>query len=44
MSWWGAHQMNPETHAVDRSIADRAADRYNASLGGSAGVSFDRQF
>ncbi|MBA3540363.1 MAG: hypothetical protein H0T79_12175 [Deltaproteobacteria bacterium] len=38
MSFWGARQMNPETHAVDRSVADRAALQYNAQLGQSAGV------
>ncbi len=44
MSWWGARQMNPETHAVDRSVADRAANLYNASLGATGGVSLNKTF
>jgi hypothetical protein len=42
MTYWGAHQLNPETHAVDRSIADRAARQYNQQLGG--GVSLNKSF
>lgn len=42
MTYWGAHQLNPETHAVDRSVADRAARQYNGQLGG--GVSLNRNF
>lgn len=33
MAYWGSRQMDPETHAVDRSIAERAAHQYNAQLG-----------
>lgn len=44
MSWWGANQMNPETHAVDRSVADRAANQYNNSLGTTGGLSFNKKF
>lgn len=41
MSFWGAKQMDPEHHAVDRSIAERAARNYNQQLVGvSAGSSF----
>lgn len=41
MSYWGAQQQNPEHHAVDRSIAERAARTYNQQLVGvSAGTSF----
>ena len=42
MTYWGAHQLNPETHAVDRSIADRAAMQYNQRLGG--GLSLNKHF
>jgi len=42
MAFWGAHQLNPETHAVDRSVADRAANQYNQ--GRTGGVSFAKQF
>ncbi len=44
MTYWGAHQLNPETHAVDRSIADRAAIQYNQQLGHVGGVSLNKQF
>lgn len=41
MSFWGAKQMDPEHHAVDRSVAERAARNYNQQLVGvSAGTSF----
>ena len=43
MSYWGAKQMDPEQHAVDRSIAERAARQYNERLGtvgASVGTSF----
>lgn len=41
MMYWGAKQMSPDTHAVDRSIAERAARGYNQQLVGvSAGTSF----
>jgi hypothetical protein len=41
MSYWGAKQMNPEQHAVDRSIAERAARNYNQQL---VGVSATKSF
>ena len=44
MAFWGAHQLNPETHAVDRSVADRAARQYNQNLGQIGGVSVNKQF
>ena len=44
MTYWGAHQMNPETHAVDRSIAERAAQGYNSQLGKTVGVNVGRSF
>jgi len=44
MTYWGAHQLNPETHAVDRTIADRAAIQYNQNLGHVGGVSLNKQF
>jgi len=44
MSMWGARQMNPETHAVDRSVADRAATQYNQGLGQAVGVNVSRKF
>jgi hypothetical protein len=42
MSYWGARQMSPEHHAVDRSIAERAARQYNQQLG--TGVSATKSF
>lgn len=45
LAYWGARQMNPEHHAVDRSIAERAARGYNQRLGGEAqGVSIGKSF
>ena len=44
MTYWGAHQLNPETHAVDRSVADRAARQYNQQLGAGGGVSLNKDF
>jgi hypothetical protein len=44
MTYWGAHQLNPETHAVDRSVADRAAIQYNQQVGHAGGVSLNKQF
>ena len=44
MTYWGAHQMNPETHAVDRSIAERAAIQYNQNLGRVGGISLNKNF
>jgi hypothetical protein len=41
MSYWGAKQMDPENHAVDRSIAERAARSYNQQL---VGVSASKSF
>ena len=43
-SWWGATEMNPETHAVDRSLADQAARRYNDGLGHTVGMTLTKQF
>ena len=44
MTYWGAHQLNPETHAVDRSVANRAAIQYNQQLGHAGGVSVNKNF
>jgi hypothetical protein len=47
MMYWGARQMEPEVHAVDRSIAERAAQQYNQQLGGGGrtiGVSMQKSF
>jgi hypothetical protein len=44
MTYWGAHQLNPENHAVDRSIAERAAIQYNQRLGHVGGVSLNKNF
>jgi hypothetical protein len=47
LTYWGAHQMNPETHAIDRSIAERAAQQYNQRLGSAevgGGLSVNRDF
>ena len=46
LAYWGARQMAPEHHAVDRSIAERAARSYNQQLGGQTahGVSLGRSF
>lgn len=43
-SWWGATEMNPETHAVDRSVADQAARHYNEGLGHTVGLAMTRSF
>jgi hypothetical protein len=43
MAYWGAKQMEPENHAVDRSIAERAARQYNQGLG-TVGVSMSKPF
>jgi hypothetical protein len=43
MAHWGAKQMEPENHAVDRSIAERAARQYNQQLG-TVGVAVGRSF
>ena len=43
MAYWGAKQMEPENHAVDRSIAERAARQYNQALG-TVGVSVTKAF
>jgi hypothetical protein len=44
LAYWGAKQMEPEAHAVDRSVADRAAQQYNQGIGRSAGLSLSRSF
>jgi len=36
---YGAKEMNPETHAVDRSMAERDALKYNQQLGHTVGIS-----
>ncbi len=41
MSYMGAKQMDPETHAVDRSVAERAARSYNEQV---VGVSASKSF
>lgn len=43
MAYWGAKQMQPENHAVDRSIAERAAHGYNQNLD-TVGVSVGKPF
>ena len=35
---YGAKEMNPETHAVDRSMAERDALKYNQQLGHTVGI------
>ena len=44
MSWYGAHEESPDTHAVDRSIADRAANDYNQQLGHAVGMNYKKSF
>jgi hypothetical protein len=44
MSWYGAHEESPDTHAVDRSLADRAANDYNQQLGHSVGMNYKKSF
>ncbi len=43
MSYWGAKQMEPDSHAVDRSVAERAARSYNSQIG-VAGVNLGKSF
>lgn len=43
-AWWGAKEMNPETHAVDRSVAERAAQQYNTQIGHTVGMSVGKSF
>jgi hypothetical protein len=38
MAYYGARQMQPEVHAVDRSMAERDAMQYNQNLGGGRTV------
>jgi hypothetical protein len=40
---YGAREMNPETHAVDRSIAERDALKYNQQLGHTVGINVLRK-
>jgi hypothetical protein len=42
-AWYGAREMNPETHAVDRSIAERDALKYNQQLGHTVGINLVRK-
>jgi hypothetical protein len=44
MAWYGAREMAPEVHAVDRSVAERAAQQYNQSLGHTVGIRMTRSF
>jgi hypothetical protein len=45
MAYWGQRQMQPEVHAVDRSMAERDANQYNQSLGGrTVGLGASRSF
>jgi len=41
---YGAMQMDPETHAVDRSVAERAAQGYNSQVGRSASLGVSGRF
>jgi len=43
-TYYGAHLQNPETHAVDRSMAERAAQQYNTGLGKQVGVGVSGKF
>lgn len=43
MAYWGASRLSPEQHAVDRSIAERAARQYNDRLG-TVGASMTKSF
>jgi hypothetical protein len=43
VSAWGARQLRPEAHAVDRSTAERAARHYNQRLG-APGLTMTRSF
>ena len=40
----GAHEMNPETHAVDRSVAEHAAVQYNQGIGKTVGLGYTKKF
>jgi hypothetical protein len=42
-AWYGAREMNPETHAVDRSIAERDALKYNQTVGHTVGINLVRK-
>jgi hypothetical protein len=42
LAFWGDRQMSPELHAVDRSVAERAARRYNEQRG--LGIAVARSF
>jgi hypothetical protein len=41
---YGARMLNPETHAVDHSVAERAALQYNARLGKTVGLGWGKSF
>ena len=43
-AYMGAHEMNPETHAVDRSVAEKAAIQYNQAGGKTVGMSYTKSF
>jgi hypothetical protein len=44
MAYWGSRQMQPEVHAVDRSMAERDAIQYNQNIGKTAGLQVGRSF
>ncbi len=44
LCYWSHDQMLPENHAVDRSIAVEAAERYNAQHGRKVGLQMSRSF
>jgi hypothetical protein len=43
-TWYGTSEMSPDTHAVDRSVAERAAVDYNQKLGKTVGVGMSGKF
>jgi hypothetical protein len=43
-AYYGAGQMNPESHAVDRSVAERDAGQYNTHLGHTVGMAVSKSF
>ena len=43
-TWYGTHEMSPDTHAVDRSVAERAAQDYNSKIGKGVGVGLSGKF
>jgi hypothetical protein len=43
-TYYGTSEMNPDSHAVDRSVAEKAAQEYNQKLGKSVGVGLSGKF